>query len=129
MAEAAPFQNDDVFRDSLAFELVAGLGEAKEAAPEETVGGDDHQGHHDGAEEEDGELAGAGGSVDLGSEADGLEDFSLDGEVLGEDAGVPGTARGGDEAGDEVGEDAGEDDGLPTLDAGEAEEGGDLLEV
>ena len=44
-----------------------------EAAPDEAVHADYHEGDEDGGEQEDGEAAAVGGGVDLGAEADGLE--------------------------------------------------------
>ena len=49
--------------------------------------------------------------------------------VLGEDAGVPRASGGGHHARDQEGKDSRQDQLLPAIELGEAEEGGDLLEV
>ncbi len=69
------------------------------------------------------------GCADLGAEAEGLDGGVMNFEVFGDDGSVPGASTGGDEAGDEVGEDAGQDEGGPVLEAGKAEQAGDLAEV
>src|SRR5271157_4010275 len=113
----------------LAFQLIPGFSQAVEAAPDEAVHSDDHEGDHDGGQEQDGKTARVGGGVDLRAQADGLEGTVLDVGVFSKNRSVPGSAGGCDHAGDEVGEDSGENEFGPALPAGEVEEGGDFAEV